>query len=244
MQIADMICASISNAVHKAELDSLVRHMQGVMNKLMDYTATRPLKTYRVRASRAVGNRIVRNYLGDEFRLDDYQLNQMGTNEVREYLGDDFRFLGNGHFGLVFLHKPTNLAVKITGFHLGGLDSYPLFAKFIQDNTNLKHLPEILHFQEYTNRNGGAYFVIMPKYSDGYFEQETRREMEHIIRNGTTSEPKDIDVDYRESMIETCKALSVLAGFAKVDLHGGNIMFDWQNFPVITDPFSFTRSDY
>ena len=144
-----------------------------------------------------------------------------------------FKYLGSGYFGYVFEHLPTGYVVKITGFNIGGVDTYPLFAKMCMSNVHLKHLPKIHHLQEYSN----AYFVITEKYVvDLITSNSYRHKMKGVIE-GTENRHGILE----DSMFKTCRAISALNGYTEIDLNNDNLMRNAAGEIVITDPFSFVR---
>lgn len=161
---------------------------------------------------------------------------------------EDFLYLqgwqriGAGHFGEAWQHQDyPDLVLKLSGFAGFGqdcqydtvdapaLDAWPVYARHCQAHPH-EHLPEILHFEQPSQRIAWA---IMPVYLsvDEAAEQQDWLWVREAILDG------DTDADWLWPIIGMQESLRFT-----VDLHDANVMFKPDGTYVITDPFSFGRT--
>jgi len=212
----------------------IIAFMDKAMRKAQAYTRSRQPDVRRKRTYLKNGRA---NFLEKELVVEE-QIEIGCYDFLEKFLGADFTFIGRGHFAYVYRHIPSGYVVKVTGYNCGGLDTYPLFAEMCMQRSDLKHLPNIIHLQEYEQ----SYFCIMDELQETPIDYTIRGQMEDIIKTGDTSEASLLV----ESQMDTCLAIAELAGYACVDLNSSNIMLrthsDGSNELVITDPFSFVRT--
>lgn len=150
--------------------------------------------------------------------------------------------IGAGFFGEAWQHQDyPDLVLKLSGFAGFGtaygceaadaptLDAWPVYARHCQAYPH-EHLPEILHFEQPSQRIAWA---LMPVYLS-CDEAPEQQEWEHV--RGAF-----LDGDTDEEWLWPIIAMQESLGFT-VDLHEGNVMFKPDGTYVITDPFSFGRT--
>lgn len=122
---------------------------------------------------------------------------------------------GAGHFALVY--TKADLAIKVG---TKSEDSGAAYAAWARDNQELPGVPKIWDI----HRAGPAGFsVVMPKY----------------YSTGHCGHARDLPNWYT-----VCRTADRIVGYfkgvARIDLHGANVMKDFEGNLIITDPVSFT----
>lgn len=150
-----------------------------------------------------------------------------------------FKRLGNGHFSAAYSHPLLPGKVIKVGFKKE--DSGAAYTAFCRMHQGRAGIPNIYDVQ----RHAGCYTVVL----DALVESDTWANDEHeryadIARDVIEYNSKDHDDLYGwdEEFVETCKMIrKFFDGIASFDMHSGNIMFDEDDTPYITDPVSFTQ---
>lgn len=150
-----------------------------------------------------------------------------------------FERLGNGHFSAAYSHPLLPGKVIKVGFKKE--DSGAAYVAFCRMHQGRAGIPNIYDVQ----RHAGCYTVVL----DALVESDTWSNDEHeryayIARDVIEYNSKDHDDLYRwdGEFVETCKMIrKFFDGIASFDMHSGNIMFDEDDTPYITDPVSFTQ---
>lgn len=150
-----------------------------------------------------------------------------------------FKRLGNGHFSAAYSHPLLPGKVIKVGFKKE--DSGAAYTAFCRMHQGRAGIPNIYDVQ----RHAGCYTVVL----DALVESDTWDNVEHeryaeIARDVieyNSSEHNDL-FGWDEEFVETCKMIrKFFDGIASFDMHSGNIMFDEDDTPYITDPVSFTQ---
>lgn len=150
-----------------------------------------------------------------------------------------FKRLGNGHFSAAYSHPLLPGKVIKVGFKKE--DSGAAYTAFCRMHQGRAGIPNIYDVQ----RHAGCYTVVL----DALVESDTWANDEHeryadIARDVieyNSNEHNDL-YGWDEEFVETCKMIrKFFDGIASFDMHSGNIMFDEDDTPYITDPVSFTQ---
>lgn len=150
-----------------------------------------------------------------------------------------FKRLGNGHFSAAYSHPLLPGKVIKVGFKKE--DSGAAYTAFCRMHQGRAGIPNIYDVQ----RHAGCYTVVL----DALVESDTWDNDEHeryadIARDVieyNSNEHNDL-YGWDEEFVETCKMIrKFFDGIASFDMHSGNIMFDEDDTPYITDPVSFTQ---
>lgn len=150
-----------------------------------------------------------------------------------------FTRLGNGHFSAAYEHPLLPGKVIKVGFKKE--DSGAAYTAFCRMHQGRAGIPNIYDVQ----RHAGCYTVVL----DALVESDTWGNCEHdryadIARDVieyNSNEHNDL-YGWDEEFVETCKMIrKFFDGIASFDMHSGNIMFDEDDTPYITDPVSFTQ---
>lgn len=150
-----------------------------------------------------------------------------------------FKMLGNGHFSAAYSHPLLPKRVIKVGFKKE--DSGAAYTAFCRMYQGRAGIPNIYDVQ----RHAGCYTVVL----DALNDCESCDNEVHDKYAGIAS---DI-IDYKSAaydkrtgwdgeFVETCKLIrKFFEGIASFDMHSGNIMFDDNDVPYITDPVSFSH---
>ena len=149
-----------------------------------------------------------------------------------------FRMLGNGHFSAAYLHEMLPGRVIKVGFKKE--DSGAAYTAFCRMHQGRAGIPNVYHVA----RHAGCYTVVLDRLhsydSDNYYHDVyadlARCFVESDYYDASECSPGDYE------FIETCKMIrEFFNGIASFDMHSGNIMFDDNDVPYITDPVSFSH---
>lgn len=151
-----------------------------------------------------------------------------------------FRMLGNGHFSAAYSHGMLPGRVIKVGFKKE--DSGAAYTAFCRMHQGRAGIPNVYHVA----RHAGCYTVVLDRlnscdrYNNATHERYASAALTFIEFSGG-----DVDMYARlvsMEFIETCKMIrEFFNGIASFDMHSGNIMFDDNDVPYITDPVSFSH---
>ncbi|UEW68656.1 protein kinase [Enterobacter phage vB_SEqdws-315] len=151
-----------------------------------------------------------------------------------------FRMLGNGHFSAAYSHEMLPGRVIKVGFKKE--DSGAAYTAFCRMHQGRAGIPNVYHVA----RHAGCYTVVLDhlnscdQHANDTHAKYASAAQEFIGCSGS-------DADWYEEFvsrefIETCKMIrEFFQGIASFDMHSGNIMFDDNDVPYITDPVSFSH---
>lgn len=151
-----------------------------------------------------------------------------------------FRMLGNGHFSAAYLHEMLPGRVIKVGFKKE--DSGAAYTAFCRMHQGRAGIPNVYHVA----RHAGCYTVVLDRlhscdrYVNNTHANYARAAQEFIEYSGGNADEHAQFVSME--FIETCKMIrEFFNGIASFDMHSGNIMFDDNDVPYITDPVSFSH---
>lgn len=150
-----------------------------------------------------------------------------------------FRMLGNGHFSAAYSHELLPGRVIKVGFKKE--DSGAAYTAFCRMHQGRAGIPNIYHVA----RHAGCYTVVLDHLNSCDNANDTHTKyasaaQEFIECSGSNADwfAKFVSMEF----IETCKMIrEFFNGIASFDMHSGNIMFDDNDVPYITDPVSFSH---
>lgn len=149
-----------------------------------------------------------------------------------------FRMLGNGHFSAAYSHEMLPGRVIKVGFKKE--DSGAAYTAFCRMHQGRAGIPNIHHVA----RHAGCYTVVLDRLHScdddndvhGAYADLAQCFVESDYHDASDFEPGEYE------FIETCKMIrEFFKGIASFDMHRGNIMFDDNDVPYITDPVSFSH---
>ena len=136
-----------------------------------------------------------------------------------------FRMLGNGHFSAAYSHEMLPGRVIKVGFKKE--DSGAAYTAFCRMHQGRAGIPNVYHVA----RHAGCYTVVLDRLKscdDDNYDHEVYADLARYF----------VESDCHE----TCKMIrEFFKGIASFDMHNGNIMFDDNDVPYITDPVSFSH---
>ncbi|MCY4689416.1 protein kinase [Escherichia coli] len=149
-----------------------------------------------------------------------------------------FRMLGNGHFSAAYSHEMLPGRVIKVGFKKE--DSGAAYTAFCRMHQGRAGIPNIYHVA----RHAGCYTVVLDRLhscDDDNYDHEVYADLARYFVESDCHDASDFAPgDYE--FIETCKMIrEFFKGIASFDMHSGNIMFDDNDVPYITDPVSFSH---
>ena len=149
-----------------------------------------------------------------------------------------FRMLGNGHFSAAYSHEMLPGRVIKVGFKKE--DSGAAYTAFCRMHQGRAGIPNVYHVA----RHAGCYTVVLDRLHSCVSDKHDHEVYADIARCFVESDYYDSSDfapgDYE--FIETCKMIrEFFNGIASFDMHSGNIMFDDNDVPYITDPVSFSH---
>lgn len=149
-----------------------------------------------------------------------------------------FRMLGNGHFSAAYSHEMLPGRVIKVGFKKE--DSGAAYTAFCRMHQGRAGIPNVYHVA----RHAGCYTVVLDRLKSCDDDNYDHVTYAYIARCFVKSDHYDSSDfapgDYE--FIETCKMIrEFFNGIASFDMHSGNIMFDDNDVPYITDPVSFSH---
>lgn len=150
-----------------------------------------------------------------------------------------FHMLGNGHFSAAYSHKLLPGRVIKVGFKKE--DSGAAYTAFCRMHQGRAGIPNIYHVA----RHAGCYTVVLDHLNScDRYPNKVHDEYADIAREviECNSGAYDFRTGWDEEFVETCKMIrEFFNGIASFDMHSGNIMFDDNDVPYITDPVSFSH---
>lgn len=150
-----------------------------------------------------------------------------------------FKMLGNGHFSAAYRHPLLPNRVIKVGFKKE--DSGAAYIAFCRMHQGRAGIPNVYDVQ----RHAGCYTVVLDALNecDHYGNEEHDKYAE--IASGIIDHNSDVydkRTGWDGEFVETCKLIrKFFDGIASFDMHSGNIMFDDNDVPYITDPVSFSQ---
>ncbi|QMV34478.1 serine/threonine kinase [Enterobacter phage PZJ0206] len=149
-----------------------------------------------------------------------------------------FRMLGNGHFSAAYSHEMLPGRVIKVGFKKE--DSGAAYTAFCRMHQGRAGIPNVYHVA----RHAGCYTVVLDRLKscdDDNYDHEAYADLARYFVESDCHDASDFAPgDYE--FIETCKMIrEFFKGIASFDMHSGNIMFDDNDVPYITDPVSFSH---
>lgn len=150
-----------------------------------------------------------------------------------------FKLLGNGHFSAAYAHDMLPGRVIKVGFKKE--DSGAAYVAFCRMHQGRAGIPNVHHVE----RHAGCYTVVLDELIEcDRMGNETHETYADIAREFIECEGAD-SYGYADEdlpFIETCLEIrKFFKGIASFDMHSGNIMFDKDGNPFITDPVSFSH---
>lgn len=149
-----------------------------------------------------------------------------------------FKMLGNGHFSAAYSHEMLPGRVIKVGFKKE--DSGAAYIAFCRMHQGRAGIPNVYHVA----RHAGCYTVVLDRLhscDDDNYNHEVYADLARYYVESDWYDASDFATgDYE--FIETCKMIrEFFKGIASFDMHRGNIMFDENDVPYITDPVSFSH---
>lgn len=151
-----------------------------------------------------------------------------------------FRMLGNGHFSAAYSHEMLPGRVIKVGFKKE--DSGAAYTAFCRMHQGRAGIPNVYHVA----RHAGCYTVVLDRLNScNRYDNDTHAKYASVALQFIELSGGDAD-EYAQyvskEFIETCKMIrDFFNGIAVFDMHSGNIMFDDNDVPYITDPVSFSH---
>lgn len=150
-----------------------------------------------------------------------------------------FTMLGNGHFSVAYSHPLLPNRVIKVGFKKE--DSGAAYIAFCRMYQGRAGIPNVYDVQ----RHAGCYTVVLDALNDcESYDNEVHDKYASIASDiiDYNSSAYDKRTGWDGEFIETCKLIrKFFEGIASFDMHSGNIMFDDNDVPFITDPVSFSQ---
>ncbi len=150
-----------------------------------------------------------------------------------------FKMLGNGHFSAAYSHPLLPKRVIKVGFKKE--DSGAAYTAFCRMYQGRAGIPNIYDVQ----RHAGCYTVVLDVLNDcESYDNEVHDKYAGIASDiiDCKSAAYDKRTGWDGEFVETCKLIrKFFEGIASFDMHSGNIMFDDNDVPYITDPVSFSH---
>lgn len=149
-----------------------------------------------------------------------------------------FHMLGNGHFSAAYSHELLPGRVIKVGFKKE--DSGAAYTAFCRMHQGRAGIPNVYHVA----RHAGCYTVVLDRLNscdrDNYDHEVYADLARYFVESDCHDESDFAPGDYE--FIETCQLIrKFFKGIASFDMHSGNIMFDDNDVPYITDPVSFSH---
>lgn len=150
-----------------------------------------------------------------------------------------FTMLGNGHFSAAYSHPLLPNRVIKVGFKKE--DSGAAYIAFCRMYQGRAGIPNVYDVQ----RHAGCYTVVLDALNDcEACDNEVHDKYASIASDiiDCNSAAYDKRTGWEGQFVETCKLIrKFFEGIASFDMHSGNIMFDDNDVPFITDPVSFSQ---
>lgn len=150
-----------------------------------------------------------------------------------------FHMLGNGHFSAAYSHELLPGRVIKVGFKKE--DSGAAYTAFCRMHQGRAGIPNVYHVA----RHAGCYTVVLDALNECAPDDNKVHDKYVDIAYEViewNSGANDIRTGWDGEFVETCKMIrEFFHGIASFDMHSGNIMFDDNDVPYITDPVSFSH---
>lgn len=150
-----------------------------------------------------------------------------------------FKMLGNGHFSAAYSHPLLpNRVIKVGFKKEDSGAAYTAFCRMYQGRAGIPNIYDV-------QRHAGCYTVVLDALNDcehyGNDEHDKYAEIASDIID-YNSDMHDWRTGWDGEFVETCKLIrKFFEGIASFDMHRGNIMFNDNDVPYITDPVSFSQ---
>lgn len=150
-----------------------------------------------------------------------------------------FEKLGNGYFSAAYSHPMLPGRVIKVGFKKE--DSGAAYTAFCRMHQGRAGIPNIYDVQ----RHEGCYTVVLDELQEcddwSNDVHDTYANIARDVIDFNSDEHNELE-GWDAEFVETCKMIhKFFEGIASFDMHTGNIMFDEDDTPYITDPVSFSR---
>ena len=150
-----------------------------------------------------------------------------------------FEMLGNGHFSAAYSHPLLpNRVIKVGFKKEDSGAAYTAFCRMYQGRAGIPNVYDV-------QRHAGCYTVVLDALNDcESWGNETHEKYAEIARDiiDYKADKHDMLTGWDGEFVETCKLIrKFFEGIASFDMHSGNIMFDDNDVPFITDPVSFSQ---
>ena len=150
-----------------------------------------------------------------------------------------FKMLGNGHFSAAYSQPLLPKRFIKVGFKKE--DSGAAYTAFCRMYQGRAGIPNVYDVQ----RHAGCYTVVLDALNDcESYDNEVHDKYAGIASDiiDCKSAAYDKRTGWDGEFVETCKLIrKFFEGIASFDMHSGNIMFDDNDVPYITDPVSFSH---
>lgn len=150
-----------------------------------------------------------------------------------------FKMLGNGHFSAAYSHPLLPNRVIKVGFKKE--DSGAAYTAFCRMYQGRPGIPNVYDVQ----RHAGCYTVVLDALKDcERYDNDAHDKYAEIASDiiDYNSDVHDGLTGWDGEFVETCKLIrKFFEGIASFDMHSGNIMFNDNDVPYITDPVSFSQ---
>lgn len=150
-----------------------------------------------------------------------------------------FKMLGNGHFSAAYSHPLLpNRVIKVGFKKEDSGAAYTAFCRMYQGRAGIPNVYDV-------QRHAGCYTVVLDALNDcESWNNEAHDKYAEIARDiiDYKSDAHDELTGWDGEFVETCKLIrKFFEGIASFDMHSGNIMFDDNDVPYVTDPVSFSQ---
>lgn len=150
-----------------------------------------------------------------------------------------FKMLGNGHFSAAYSHPLLpNRVIKVGFKKEDSGAAYTAFCRMYQGRAGIPNVYDV-------QRHAGCYTVVLDalndceEYGNDVHDKYAEIASDIIDYNSTAH---DWRTGWDGEFVETCKLIrKFFEGIASFDMHRGNIMFNNNDVPYITDPVSFSQ---
>lgn len=150
-----------------------------------------------------------------------------------------FKMLGNGHFSAAYSHPLLpNRVIKVGFKKEDSGAAYTAFCRMYQGRAGIPNVYDV-------QRHAGCYTVVLDALNDCESWDNEAHEKYAMMASDIIdckSAAYDKRTGWDGEFVETCKLIrKFFEGIASFDMHSGNIMFDDNDVPYITDPVSFSH---
>lgn len=150
-----------------------------------------------------------------------------------------FKMLGNGHFSAAYSHPLLpNRVIKVGFKKEDSGAAYTAFCRMYQGRAGIPNVYDV-------QRHAGCYTVVLDVLNDcDRYDNDEHYKYAEIASDiiDCKSDAHDVLTGWDGEFVETCKLIrKFFEGIASFDMHSGNIMFNDNDVPYITDPVSFSQ---